>query len=737
MPHKYDNLEEAFTYLVGKYAVHFSEACILEEKEDIFYVSDPETYEIYYLYSMDPNKLATEWLDYKGKKCYALLQGRDAPCPFCTNKLLSKDQYYIWEYRNPLIERNFLLKDRLSVWNGKDARMEIALDVTNPERKNQLLFETVKQQNFLTDWIQALADANTLGEAFEKILPGFCSYFKAEYGFIRAFTETELVRTYAEEGKHSPFPFVKSPSLKSIERWGELLNGNKQFIVRSVAELAEQDPEGYEILKGFGLESFCITPILMKNRILGMIGIGNFHKHYDALFLLKVLSSCLATAVQRKTLQEEKFYIQYKDPLTGYLNFEAYKQEVDRILHANPGYKYSLWYCDIKKFKFINDVFGYDIGDRLLKYWTNFVADDTRPGETFCRISADNLTSLRRYEEVEELKERFDMAARKLSQFQLLKNKRFEVELVSGVYLIERQEDILDIGRMLNRANMAQKSVKSLPGSQLAFYTDEMRQHEIEEMTLISDLHEALRKEEFILYLQPQVDIQKSEQKVLWAEVLVRWNYNRKKVMMPGNFITLFEQNGMIIDLDYYMFEHACRLLSNLKTRCDNMLCLSVNVSRITILQPGFAEDYRDIKEKYGIPDGRLALEFTETGVVEDVKYFGVLVNKLQKYGFLCAMDDFGTGQSSLNILQSLPLDILKIDRQFFYGNYNKRRNQIIVSSILRMAKLLNMRTVAEGIESEGQVNLLKSMKCDYVQGYVFQKPLPAEQFLLKMEESL
>ncbi len=737
MPHQFNNSEEAFTYLIRKYAVPFSEARILAEKEDVFYISDPETYEIYYLYGMDPDKLATEWLDYKGKKCYALLQGRDSPCPFCTNAILTSDQYYIWEYHNPLVGRDFLLKDRLSLWENRPVRMEVALDVSNPERKNQLLLDSVKQQNIMMQWIQALADKNTLGEVFEEILPGLCSFFDAEYGFIRAFTETEVLKSYAAAGGASPLPFIKSPSPKALEAWGERFAGYKQFIVRSLTELAESDPKAYEILKDSGLESFCITPVFSKNRMIGMIGIGNFKKHADALYLLKMLSSCLTAAVQRKVLLEEKLSIQYKDPLTGYRNFEAYKQDAARILRENPQCKYSLWYCDIKKFKFINDVFGYDVGDRLLKYWTDFVADDTRPGETFCRISADNLTALRRYEEVAELRERFGMAVRKLSEFQMLKKRRFEVELVSGVYLIESKADLLDIGRMLNRANMAQKSVKSLPGSQMAFYTDEMRREEIEEMTLVSDLHEALKKEEFLLYLQPQVDIQDREKGILWAEVLVRWDHNRQKLLMPGKFITLFEQNGTIVDLDYYVFEHACRLLAEFGNQSDRILCLSVNVSRITMLQPGFAEDYRRIKEKYAVPDQRIALEFTENGVVENVKYAAHLIGKLRKYGFLCAMDDFGTGQSSLNILQGLPLDILKIDRAFFDGTYDRKRNQIIVSSILRMAKLLDMRTVAEGIEAEEQVALLKDMQCDYIQGYVFHKPLPASEFLSKLRDGM
>jgi len=505
-----------------------------------------------------------------------------------------------------------------------------------------------------------------------------------------------------------------------------MLSRGGQIVFKKMDNPAVRTPDLDGQLEYEGIQSLCVTPVANQKQLAGTLGLVNIGKHQEALSLLKMIAVGLASAILRSAEREEWNCLLNTDPLTGHLNYEGYKIEVERLLRENPGRKYSLWYCDIKKFKFINDVYGYDVGDRLLKYWMEFVAKKNRKGETFCRISADNLSFLRYYEDVSELHATFDKEARLLSKFEELAAKRFQVEVVSGVYLVE-PDNRLSVEEMLNRANMAQKRVKPLPGNQFTLYTDAMRQKEIQEFHLTADMRDVLKNEEFVLYLQPQMPLQGPKSPIR-AEVLVRWRHQDQTITMPGEFIGLFEQNGLIVDLDYYMFEHACRFLAKAEG-CQGRLCLSVNVSRITMLQPHFVEGYCAIKEKYGLPDGGIELEFTENGVVEDVASFVRLVAALRQRGFLCSMDDFGTGQSSLNILQALPLDILKLDHRFFQQGYDGERNRAVVSNVIRMARELKMRTVAEGIEEEKQVDFLRELGCDYIQGYYYSRPIPARTF--------
>lgn len=730
----YFDTDRQFVELIQRHTVLFSEAMALEQGEDFFFLSDPETYEVYVLYTAQEEPANSDWKHFEGKTCYALFQGRSTPCPFCEKAHLAHDQDSIWEQHSGTIGRDFLMRCRLVYWGTHILQLGLALDITDPQRTRQILFDSVQQQNLLLHWVRTMTEV-PLHQSFELILPELCDYFQAEFGAICSFTKQEIFKVYSTSERNVPFPLVSCPTKEVLEECSRFFIGDQQVIIKSVNSIKETEPDIYQLLYEKGLHSLCMTPVLSKGRLIGMVALGNMEKHQDVVFLQKALAACLATSIQRRVMQEENQRIQFVDSLTGYLNYEGFQKEVQRLLQQYPERNYSLWYSDVKKFKFINDVYGYDVGDRLLQYWSDCIARDAREEEAFCRVSADNFAALRWYDEYDELEERFIKSSQNLAQFPDLADKRFPVEMVSGIYLIEKTADMLSMGEMLNRANMAQKSVKMLPGSQLAYYTDEMRRKEIQELLLATEMEEAMQKERFVLYFQPQKCIQPTLEGIVRAEVLVRWKRDDGPLVMPAQFIDLFEKNGMIVELDYYMFEHSCRFMQNMLKRLEHPICLSVNVSRITMLQTGFAEKYRDLRIQYEIPENYIELEFTENGVVEDLEGFAKLIGTLQQYGFRCAMDDFGTGQSSLNTLQSLPLDVLKLDRNFFYGTQTSKRNQIIVSSILQMARLLGMHTVAEGIESKAQVVSLGQMGCDYIQGYVYSRPLPAAEFMRQLLE--
>lgn len=730
MLQKHQETIDKFETLLRRYAVLFSETTMLDDPDDVFYVSDPETYDLC-LISRDITT-GGQSMSGKGRKCYELLQNRSSPCPFCNSSLLSTEQYYIWEHYNQAEKKNYLIKDRLFDWNGRKMRIEVALNIADPEQAKKVLIENANQQNLMMHWMRCLLKLETPEEAFSLILEDLKNYFEAEFGFICSFTATEAVRFFRKGGCGSQIPCIEELEPRLLERWEHIIGNHKLILIRSVDELAETDLESYRFLTQYGLHSLCLAPIICRDHLVGLIGLGNLKQHWTSLSLLEVLGDYVAASVQRITIQEEKNKIQYTDSLTGRLNFEGFKLQLEQILKSSHGRKYALHYCDIKKFKFINEAYGYDTGDRILKYWSNYLAAVCRDGEVFCRISGDTLTYLLYYEnEPSELEENFKKMSSHISNYPELYRKRHHIELACGVYLID-DTACCQIGEMMNRANMAQKSIKILPGSHLGFYTDTMRQKEMREMEFVSNMHEAIRKKEFEMYFQPQLNTRAASDQTIRAEVLVRWQQNGTIIAMPGEFVELFERNGFIVDLDHYMFEHVCMYLNQTLPRYGKQIVLSVNVSRITMLQPNFIEYYCSIKRRYQIPSGLIELEFTESVVVEDVAYFGEIIKKLNDNGFLCAMDDFGTGQSSLNVLQALPLDILKLDQMFFRDKTNKQRKHIIVANILKMAKQLQMVTVAEGIESAEQVRELTDMGCDYIQGYYYSQPVSADEFEMR-----
>ncbi|WP_049791652.1 bifunctional diguanylate cyclase/phosphodiesterase [Lacrimispora saccharolytica] len=426
--------------------------------------------------------------------------------------------------------------------------------------------------------------------------------------------------------------------------------------------------------------------------------------------------------------QEALLELANRDSLTGCRNFPAFKKEAERVIREENILSYAVWYCDIKKFKFINDILGYEEGDRILSSIADLFRDYGEEEALFCRVSADNFAGLHKYETREEMRSWFHNLVEFFQSRELPSYKTITIELCMGVYCMEENDRDLSIERIVNRANIAQKHVKSQPGNQFGFYNKEIRNKVVYESELESEIDRAIRNREFKPFIQPKISIQKGN-RIAGGEVLVRWENPRKGTIPPGLFIPLMERDGKIVKLDRYMFEVACQWLNSYLKTGREPVNLAVNVSKIGMLRDDFVDFYGRVKEKYQIPDGLLELEFTETVMLNDDAVFSSLVSRLHKKGFVCSLDDFGSGYSSLNLLKNLPIDVLKLDIMFFRKSTDIKRERIVISNIINMAKELQIRTIAEGVEYVETVDFLTSAGCDVIQGYVFAKPMPIEAF--------
>lgn len=432
--------------------------------------------------------------------------------------------------------------------------------------------------------------------------------------------------------------------------------------------------------------------------------------------------------------REELVYRAEYDELTGYRNFTKFKADTVELLQHCSGQRYGLYYCDLRNFKLINDMYGYDFGDQVLRYWANVLARHCGEGEIFARVSADHFTILCRYQERKELEARFADIAALLAGYGELAGKKLRLELVGGIYCIESEKDVLSVQDMIDRANLAQKSVKRLDGSRCAFYNAAMRAELLWEKEMEADMRRALANGEFVPYFQPIVKLE-GEERVCAAEALARWDKPGHGLVPPGEFIPLFEKNGFVVELDLYVFEAACRTLRRWLDSGYPAVKVAVNVSSVSVFQPDFEARYRAIKQQYGIPDGLVGLECTESTAVQNAQGLDRIMGRMRQYGFEFSMDDFGSGYSSLNLLKDVHAGVLKLDMMFLRHNkLQEARNKTIVSSILTMASALDMETIAEGVETAEQLTILRQLGCDYAQGFLFSPPVPAaafeEQFL-------
>lgn len=246
---------------------------------------------------------------------------------------------------------------------------------------------------------------------------------------------------------------------------------------------------------------------------------------------------------------------------------------------------------------------------------------------------------------------------------------------------------------------------------------------------------QALLQGQFQPYFQPKFDIQ-NKNRLSGAEVLCRWIHPEKGMIPPNQFIPLFEKSGLIVDLDRYMFQKACEWYRKYLHDGGLPINLAINVSRVGLLREDFVAYYAQVKEAYGLPDGVIELEVTESLALGGEDLLCQLVCQLQERGFICSLDDFGSGYSSLNLLKNLPINVLKLDILFFKRSVDKKRERIVVRHIINMAKELQIRVVAEGVEEMESVEFLRDAGCNIIQGYVFAKPMSREQFATLLQEN-
>ena len=240
------------------------------------------------------------------------------------------------------------------------------------------------------------------------------------------------------------------------------------------------------------------------------------------------------------------------------------------------------------------------------------------------------------------------------------------------------------------------------------------------------ELINSIKNNEFIIYLQPKFNT--IDEKIVGAEALIRKNVDGK-IIMPDKFVPLYEKKGTITILDTYVLEEVCKLQKKWKEKNFPLLSISVNESRHHLKNKNHTQELKKLVEKYKVNPELIELEMTETTVVEDIKLARNAANYVKEIGFKVSMDDFGTGYSSFNILKDIEIDILKIDKTFFENLTENKRAQIIIETIVNMCKKLNIKTVAEGIETKEQLEFLKKIKCDIVQGYYFSKPITVKEF--------
>lgn len=469
---------------------------------------------------------------------------------------------------------------------------------------------------------------------------------------------------------------------------------------------------------------FCVIPKCSLN--------GNFEKllHMFAIIMLLLVviflgMFCLIDRIikhGRKSILKLAYY----DELTGVYNRNKFWNEAIVRLRLNR--HYALVVMDIKNFKFVNELFGYEKGDLLLQHIAKVCRDNVTEEELYYRDNADRFGMLLLYQGDEELTKRVERIMDLISDCPLSENQDYRIICNCGIKIIEAYSQEIDLELFYDRANLALKKAKGQHGAALAFYDDQLHESAVKKNIIENSMVQALKNDEFQMYLQPKVDL--STEEIIGAEALVRWVKKDGSCVFPDDFIPVFEKNGFITELDMYMLEQACKVQKEWKTLGYPLIRIAVNQSRIVFYKQNYLSQLREITQKHEVNPASIVLEVTEGISIENIDEMADVIRELHKMGFTVSMDDFGSGYSSLNILKELAIDELKLDKVFLAESREEEKGSIIMKNIISLARELHITTVAEGIETKEQEKFLKEIHCDIGQGYYYSRPVPVKDFV-------
>ncbi|MCC0639367.1 MULTISPECIES: EAL domain-containing protein [unclassified Clostridioides] len=430
--------------------------------------------------------------------------------------------------------------------------------------------------------------------------------------------------------------------------------------------------------------------------------------------------------IMQKKSKERLEEFAFKDSITGIGNSNKFNLEGGKFLSTHEKKNLVLIYFDIDKFKLVNDRFGYEEGDRVLRKIAEMIENMFKEESVFSRISNDNFAIIfEKKKDKESVIEICEIMRKKLSMIKTSLDVELNLIPSIGVYFIEEGET--NISTCLDKAMIAKTTVKRKYLKVYEIYAENLKETLIEERDIEQEMHDALKNEQFKVYLQPKIEL--STGKIVGSEALVRWQHPQKGLISPGVFIPIFEKNGFITELDMFVFIQVCKNFKRWENEGLPRFPISVNLSRVHLENPDFIEKFENIAKEYDIEPNLIEIELTESAIFDNTKMLFKIMQNLKSVGFKISMDDFGSGYSSLNMLKDMPIDVLKLDRQFFITVEDTKKSQIVVSSIVQMAKQLDIKVVSEGVETLEQAEFLRFIGCDMAQGFLFAKPMPIEEY--------
>lgn len=504
----------------------------------------------------------------------------------------------------------------------------------------------------------------------------------------------------------------------TIERMKADVEANKSGIIQF--SLYEKMYMSYQPL---GIDDLYILTVIPKNIIENQYNILMKSTYFlciglsVALFI--IMMNIIFNEKRKKRLLEN---ITYVDKVTGGYSYEKFLLEYKKK-QKNNNRKKAFIILDIDNFKLINDIFGYNIGNMVLKDVWKIIYDNLKQNGIFARKYADKYSIMIFFDKEEEIIEFVNKVIKDIEQVNIIKREKFRIVPSIGIYILENNDEKID--QIENYAIMASRTIKNRYDVYYSFYYNKLKSIIIEKKNMTDSIYQALENKSFIPYFQPKFDVK--TKKIVGAEALIRWQKEDGSFVSPAKFIPIAEEVGIIAEIDKYMFEAVCKQQCIWKTKGLKILPISVNLSRNKLYNANFIDEYISILNKYKLEPKDIQFEITEGTLYTEEKIGEKIIMTLKNLGFDILIDDFGVGYSSISMIRDINATEMKIDKSFIDDTSEK--GKALTNYVIKIAEVIGMKTVAEGVETKEQYEFLLKHNCDIIQGYYFAKPMPAKEY--------
>lgn len=699
----------------------FFERLIINQQNLVAYATDTDTNEIIYMTQAAASLYGFEHVqDTYGKKCYELIQGLDSVCPFCTNSKLVPGQPYHWEHYNEKLQMWFDITDILVMYEGKYCRLEIARDVTAQKEKFDRVSNRLTVEETLVDCIQTLSSEADVNAAVNRFLEIIGRFYAADRAYIFEYRKNQIKNTFewCAPNIKPQLDLLQEIPIEYIRDWNHKFELDGEFFITSLDRDLETDSPDYRILKDQGIESLAAAPLKKNGQIIGFLGVDNPMESTGDLSLLRSVCSFVLEEMERRRLIQNLELFSYTDLLTGLQNRNSYIKMLDRLSHQTLR-SLGVIYIDINGMKKINDSNGHKYGDRVIKKVADILK--SRVENSAYRVGGDEFTVIC----ADIGKQDFQTLTEKLIR-DFDRNKEYDVSIghTWKEGNVSADEEILKADDLM----YAEKQ---------RYYHAVLQGDRMARAGIATELLRDIADHRFGVYYQPQICLKTG--RIMGAEALVRKWSKRGTLILPDRFIPHYERERVICHLDLFVFETVCADWQNWKRQGIDTH-ISSNFSRVTLMASDIVTQIKQICRKYEVPAEKITIEVTESISKLEPQQLIDLMNQIVAEGFSVSLDDFGSKYSNLSILTTLDFNEIKFDKSLVDKLSSDAKSRIVMKNTMQICRELPMtRSLAEGIETVEQLDLLHQYHCDYGQGYYFVKPMSAESFLelLKKEQML